>query len=507
VTAVSQRAEPVAAGEESRAGHRVLVGVLAADVLIGVRLDAVAPVGMQIAALVDLVNARLGEVGAPRLTPAADPARRGRWALCWVDGSALRPHRSLGEQGVVDGTRLWLRFLDDPEARVPVIEHVTSAIPAELARRWPPVTPRWAAGVGVAMVAVAVTMALGLLTGWRHTHAGWVAAAVAAAVAVAVLAAAAVAGLRAGPIRRLIGDALVLAGASAAAVAAALAVPGPLGAPHAALAAAVLIAAALLVLRFTGRTVGLGTAVIVLGAAVLLAGTARMLLVTSAVTLLSCVLLAVVLGIKATPSLARQAARIRLPVFPSASGRWIFETRPDLPSAVVVAGGEQPQLEGPASVREVVAATERAHALITGLLSGFGVLLVIAGGWLCDPGAERRWLPLVLTGVVAAAVLLHARSYTDRRQSTLLAAAAVATAAVVAARYAVQLDTLPALLIGCAVVLGVPAAGLLAAVVVPNTVYTPLLRQLVEWAEYALLLAVFPLGFWLMDVFAAIRYR
>jgi type VII secretion integral membrane protein EccD len=240
---------------------------------------------------------------------------------------------------------------------------------------------------------------------------------------------------------------------------------------------------------------------------VLVAGTARMLLVTSAVTLLTGVLLAVVLGLKATPSLARQAARIRLPVFPSASGRWIFETRPDLPSAVVVAGGEHPQLDGPESVRDVVLATDRAHALITGLLAGFGVLLVICGVWLCAPRMDRRWLPLVLIGVLAGAVLLHARSYTDRRQSTILAAAAVATAVAVPLRYAVGLDTLPALLVACTVMLLVPAAGLVAAVVVPNTIYNPLLRQLVEWAEYALLLAVFPLGFWLMDVFAAIRYR
>ncbi|MBB3753643.1 type VII secretion integral membrane protein EccD [Mycolicibacterium sp. BK634] len=507
MTALSQRVEPVAAADDTRAAHRVLVGVIAADVLIGVRVDAVAPVGMQISALVDLVNARLGEVGAPRLTPAADLTRRGRWALCWVDGSGLRTNRSLADQGVVDGTRLWLRFLDDTESRVPVIEHVTSAIPAELSKHWQPVRPRWAAQVGVTMVAAAVAATLGLLIAWRHAHPGWIPAAVAATAAVLVLGAAAVAGLRAGPIRRLITDVLTLTGAGAAAVAAGLAVPGPLGAPHTALGAAVLLAAAVLIVRFTGRHAALGTAVIVLAGTVLVTGALRMLLMTSAVTLLTCVLLAVVVGLKATPSLARQAGRIRLPVFPSASGRWIFETRPDLPSAVVVAGGEHPQLEGPESVRDVAVATDRAHATITGLLSGFGVLLVICGVWLCDPRMDRRWLPLVLTGVLAGAVLLHARSYTDRRQSTILAAAAVATAVAVPLRYAVGLDTLPALLVACAVMLLVPGAGLVAAVVVPNTIYNPLLRQLVEWAEYVLLLAVFPLGFWLMDVFAAIRYR
>ena len=43
--------------------------------------------------------------------------------------------------------------------------------------------------------------------------------------------------------------------------------------------------------------------------------------------------------------------------------------------------------------------------------------------------------------------------------------------------------------------------------VVPQNFYTPVFKQIVEWVEYALLVAMFPLAFWLMGVFAAIRYR
>jgi hypothetical protein len=52
-----------------------------------------------------------------------------------------------------------------------------------------------------------------------------------------------------------------------------------------------------------------------------------------------------------------------------------------------------------------------------------------------------------------------------------------------------------------------PAAGLTAAAVVPNTIYSPLFRKFVEWIEYLCLMPIFPLAFWLMDVYAAIRYR
>jgi type VII secretion integral membrane protein EccD len=384
---------------------------------------------------------------------------------------------------------------------------VTTAVPVELKKHWRDVDALWAARVGVFMVAAAVLVVCAVMARWRYGHAGWLPATVVGGVAAAVLVAAAILAIGSGQVRRVVGDGLLLVGAAAAAIAAALAVPGPLGAPHAGLAAAVAVAAAGLIVRFTGRHVGLCTAVIALGVAALVCGLARMVWMTSAVTLLTSVLLVTLVGIKVAPTIARWAAGIRLPVFPSASGRWIFETRPDLPSAVVVAGGESPVLEGPESVRDVVVASDRAHAYLSGLLAGFGALLVICCVGLCDPGAERRWLALLLSGVVAGAVLLHGRSYSDRWQATVLALTAVAIVVGVSLRYAVGLWTLPALLVACAVILLVPAAGLVAAVVVPNHVYTPVFRYAVEWVEYASLFAVYPLGFWLMNVFAAIRYR
>ena len=131
---------------------------------------------------------------------------RGRWALCWVDGTPLKPKRSLTEQGVFDGATLWLRFIDDTETRIPVIEHVTSAIPAELRKRWPSVTPPWAARVGVVLVAVAIVLVLALLLRWRHAHGDGLAS-MAAARAVGVLViAAGVIGIRSSRSRRAAGD-------------------------------------------------------------------------------------------------------------------------------------------------------------------------------------------------------------------------------------------------------------------------------------------------------------
>jgi type VII secretion integral membrane protein EccD len=536
MTSLAQQSETAAPAEPSRQSRRVLVGLMVGDIHVGVAVDAIAPVAMQVQAIVDLANARLGEIGQPRLAPtggkdATGTPVRGRWALCWVDGTPMRTNRSLADQGVTDGTRLWLRFVDDTEARKPVIEHVTSAVPAELRKHFQDVTPAFAARVGTAMVAVSVAVVLAVLARWRSSHADWLAAAAASGLAVMLLIAATVIAIRSARHRRaasgpdaahagpdaarvddlaaelFLRDVLLLAGAAATAVAVALAVPDPLGAPHAGLGAAVVLAAAGLIIRFTGGHIRLCTTAIVLALAALLTGLERMLLLTSAPTLLTITLLVTVLAIKMAPSVARQAARIRLPVFPSASGRWIWETRPDLPATVVVAAGKDPELDGPASVRDVALATDRVHSYLSGLLAGLCVLLVIAATGLCDPHSHKSWLALSIAGITAAWAVLHGRSYTDRAQATVLAVAGATIVAAVAIRYTVELWTAPVMVVCCAVTVVVPTVGLVAATVVPNSFYTPVFKQLVEWTEYVLLLAMWPLGFWLIDVFTAIRYR
>lgn len=504
MTIERQRDNPVTAASGPALPDRVLVAVIAGSTKIGVVLDATAAVSVQLAALVDLVNTRLGELGQPPLTASG----RGRWTLCWVDGSPLKPGLSLAAQGVSDGTRLWLRFAADSEARINVVEHVTSAVAAELNKRWPAVTPVWAARVGAAMVVAGVVAATALLGRWRYGHLGWVPAAYCGGLAALLIAAAVIVlTRRGGGLVRALGDTLLLTGCLPAAVAAAAAVPGPMGAPHAALGLATVLVAALLVVRFTGRHIALGTALIVTAAAGAVIGLVRMTLVTSAPILLAVLLLVSLIGMHMSPTVARWAAGIRLPVFPSASGRWIFEARPDLPADHAVASGQVATFAGPESVREVTVATDRAHSYLSGLLVATTALAAVCSVGLCDPHAPRRWLPLVLAGLVAVAVLLRGRSFTDRWQATILASAAVALVLGVAGRYVVGLWTMPALLVGVSVMVAVPVAGLIAGVVVPNRFYTPTFRKLVEWIEYVCLTGIFPLAFWLMGVLAAIRYR
>ncbi|MDQ2635550.1 MAG: type VII secretion integral membrane protein EccD [Actinomycetota bacterium] len=497
---------PQPGGEVATSAPRaVVVGVMAGDgVQIGTLLDADAPVSVMLDPLLKVINGRLAELDEPTL----EADGRGRWVLCLVDGTALRPNQSLTEQEVYDGDRLWLRFIEDRERRSPVIEHISTAVSVNLAKRFAPVNAITAVRVGVSTLALGVLLATGLLAGWRFQHDSWLTAGFSAGLALLVLIAAALILIQArNASDRWAGDTLLSAGLVPLVVAAAAAVPGEVGAAQAALGFGVAGIAALSVIRLTGRQLAAYSAVTVISVAVMFAGVLRMLFLTGAVTLMACVYLACVLAYQWAPSLSRWLAGLRLPVFPSATSRWVFEARPDLPTTVVSTPGAAPSLEGPESVREVVLRAERARSFLTGLLTGLGVLIAVCVTGLCDPRSDRTWLPLLLAGLTAGFLVLRGRSFRDRWQAVTVTLTGLVIVAAVVVRFVVQLWTPTTLVVGAAVLVLVPMFGLLSAVIVPNTIYSPLFRKFVEWIEYLCLMPLFPLALWLMNTYEAILYR
>lgn len=504
MTAVAEVQQP---GTEAIASPQAaVIGIIAGDgVQIGVLLDANAPVSLMIDPLLKVVNVRLRELG---LTPL-EAKQRGRWALCLVDGTPLRATQSLTEQDVYDGDRLWLRFVEDTEHRSQVIEHISTAVSVNLSKRFSAINPSVAIQVGAAMVGTGVLLAAALLGWFRVQHDSWVPAPYALVIAILVETVALLILGRAQTVQdRRAGDMLLWGGVVPLSIAAASAPPGPVGAPQAVMGFAVATVAAMLIMRFTGRRLGTGTAIVTIGLAATLASLARMAFGTGTVTLLTCILLACVFGYHSAPAMSRWLSGIRLPVFPSATSRWVFEARPDLPTTVVhPIGGGRPTLEGPASIQEVVLRAERARSFLTGLLVGFGVLTIVSLAGVSDPRAENRWLPLLLVATTAGFLMLRGRSYVDRWQAILLAVTSVLIVASVLVRYSLTLSSTASVAVAAGLAVLIPAAGLTAAATVPNTIYSPLFRKLVEWVEYLCLMPIFPLAFWLMNVYAAIRYR
>jgi type VII secretion integral membrane protein EccD len=502
MTAVVEAPQPGA--EAVSTPQAAVVAIMAADVQIGVLLDAHAPVSVMIDPLRKVVNTRLRELGVAPL----EASGRGRWALCLIDGTPLRPSQSLTDQDIYDGDRLWLRFIEDTERRSQVIEHISTAVSVNLSKRFAPIDPVIAIQVGAAMMAVGIVLATALLGWWRLHNDSPLTTIYTAVVAVAVLTVSVLILGRSSTVQdRRAGDMLLLSGLAPLSVAAAAAPPGPVGAPHAVLGFVILGVASMLAMRLTGRRLATYTALVTISTAVTVAALFRMVFDASAVTLMGCVLLACVIGYHEAPTLSRWLSGIRLPVFPSATSRWVFEARPDLPTTVVRSDGGRPTLEGPSSVREVLGRSERARAFLSGLLVGLGVLVIGSLVGLCDPHAGQRWLPLLLTACTAGFLLLRGRSYVDRWQAITLALTAVILVAAVVVRYVLVLHSPLVLSVGAGILVLLPAAGLTAAAVVPNTIYSPLFRKLVEWVEYLCLMPIFPLALWLMNVYAAIRYR
>src|SRR6202048_5565355 len=148
MTAVAEAPQPGA--EAVTSPQSVVVGIIAGEgAQIGVLLDANAPISVMIDPLLKVVNVRLRELGLAAL----EAKQRGRWALCLVDGTPLRPTQSLTEQDIYDGDRLWIRFLPDTEHRSQVIEHISTAVSANLSKRFASIDPVVAVQVGGSLVA------------------------------------------------------------------------------------------------------------------------------------------------------------------------------------------------------------------------------------------------------------------------------------------------------------------------------------------------------------------
>ena len=164
-----------------------------------------------------------------------------------------------------------------------------------------------------------------------------------------------------------------------------------------------------------------------------------MVAATSAVTLFGCVVLVCVLAYHFAPALSRRLSGIRLPVFPSATSRWVFEARPDLPTTVVPVR-RWPAGLGRAGVGARCAAAGRTcPVVLVGSAVGLGVLMIVSLTSLCDPHTGQRWLPLLLAGFCAGFLMLRGRSYVDRWQAITLAGTSVLIVAAVVVRYALVL--------------------------------------------------------------------
>jgi type VII secretion integral membrane protein EccD len=111
----------------------------------------------------------------------------------------------------------------------------------------------------------------------------------------------------------------------------------------------------------------------------------------------------------------------------------------------------------------------------------------------------------VYVGILSLVLVLRGRALTDRIQSVLIVATGLLMATAVAVKFAL-IDHDPVLSLAVAGGIAVLATvALTIAAVVPNRVFSPTFRKLVEWGEYALVVAVLPLALWLCNIYNLAR--
>ena len=128
--------------------------------------------------------------------------------------------------------------------------------------------------------------------------------------------------------------------------------------------------------------------------------------------------------------------------------------------------------------------------------------------WATLAPAHSRDEGAAIIGVLFVMIFIsRARAFADRRQAVALVCGAAAAFCAGVARYVLSESTSHALLCGALVLIGFGAAGLAAALVVPVTPFTPLVRMVSEWLELIAIVAALPLAAWVGELFVWVRMR
>jgi len=171
------------------------------------------------------------------------------------------------------------------------------------------------------------------------------------------------------------------------------------------------------------------------------------------------------------------------------------------------ADGSNPDTTPQGSVIADLAA--RANGVLTGICIAVAVALPGAAWAALIPGRPRRTATAILVWLFVLIFISRGRAFADRRQAVALVCGGAAAYCSGVANYVVHATTGAgaALLWGAVLLVGFAAAGLSAALLVPATRFTPLIRMATEWLELVAIVAALPLAAWIGGLFNWVRLR
>jgi type VII secretion integral membrane protein EccD len=488
---------------------RCAVAVVCGEHLLSQVYPASVPIEVFIDNVVELVNDELKRRGLSGLEPGL------RYELLKANGIRLDVAKTLDELGVEDGATLSLAPAADGESFEPQYESLSTGLARTGKRLFAPVTVQTAEHTALGIVAMVTASILGLAVRQRMSVDSLTPSTVTGAVGLLV-GGGAVMVWRWWPHRYDMLDALGWLAVPLLAVSVGAGAPGHLGSAHLFIAALCTAVLSCVITATTQRHVTMATAVVTLCGLGGTVAAVRMWWPVPAQWAAMCTLVALLLLLTVAPTIALWVARIRPPYFGSITGRDLFRRGDGLPADAVSpvsdrAEGVEEDVNPDTTPRgaQIAMAATRANSVLTGICVGAGLALPAAVWTLLIPGRDRSTPAALLAGLFVVIFISRGRAFADKHQAVALVFGAAATTCVGVAKYVVhQPESSSQALPYAAVVLAAFAgAGLLGALLVPITRFTPLVRMAAEWLEIVAIIAALPLAAWIGGLFTWVRMR
>ncbi|GAA5062205.1 type VII secretion integral membrane protein EccD [Nocardia callitridis] len=441
---------------------------------------------------------------------------QGQWSLARPGEPPMPRWRSLADHAVSDGAVLMLTVVESAEVFTPVVEDITDALALINEREFAEFDAGTAAIVGLSVLGVGASAVAAMLS-WSWTETGSALWCGLPALLLGMLCWGGAMSARkredrAVGARMSLGLALsatpLLFAGAAMLVPPAYGEPGPFAAANVAAGAVVAAIAAATMLRLTGLGIATLMTVTVLGVIVTAAALPLTYLDLSVAQVAGGVVFVGLVLLTAAPRLAVVIARIRPPDLPDPGTEVSQNTLTDIFDAETVredhehteaAEQQRRNAEVGIETRARLAVTSL-RGLICAISTVFAVSSVLTAA--AAPGGVRE---IVMAAAVAGILAMRSRWYPDRVQSIALISAAVVTVVGVGFVLVCAYETSFARLVVGLVVVLAACAGCVAALQLPGKRLSPVTRRVIDLIEYALILVVPIIAFWIMGVYTAMR--
>lgn len=485
---------------------RCAVAVICGEHLVSQVYPASVPVEVYLDNIVELLNEDLRRRGASPLDPGV------AYELQRANGTRLDATRTLDDLGIEDGSTLVLTPAECGESFEPQYESLSTGLARVGKTLFAPVTAETAVTTSLAILGMIVSTVLGLTVHTRLHTDSWAAGA-ATLVLGAALGFGAFSVWRWWPLRWRLSSGLAWLAVPLLAVGLAAAAPGTVGGAHVFIAALALAVLTCGLVAVTGRNMIAGATVVTLCAIGGLIAAVRMWQPVAAQRLGMCTLIGLLLLLTVGPTIALWVARIRPPHFGSITGRDVFRRSDGMPVDAVAPVEddmeEEPNPDQTPRGLVIAEAARRANGVLTGICVAAAVALPFAVWFTLIPGQPKSVAAALLALLFVLIFISRGRAFADRRQAVALVCGAAAGLCSGVGRYVLHFpaDSVAPLIWGGALLTGFAAAGLAAALLVPVTRFTPLVRMVAEWLELTAIVLALPLAAWVGGLFNWVRMR